>query len=166
MTDFTPATLREMAEAATPGPWSAHDETGPRTKWGTKGNIGIWADARYQHALAAYDEDEDGDPEDDAWVAGIWGEISQEDHANARLIAAAPDLALALADALEQRDKLVEALREATKIVHMAFVAATREAVNAGRSHPLGRNFDAWRVRCARAEDQARAALALVEGGK
>lgn len=55
---------------------------------------------------------------------------------------------------------LVNALREATEVVHKAFVAATMESVNAGPSHPLAVNFDKWRVRCANAEERARAALA------
>ena len=58
---------------------------------------------------------------------------------------------------------VVEALTESVEVVHKAYVAATMEAVNAGSSHPLTGQMDAWRVRCMKAEAHARAAL---EGAK
>lgn len=61
-------------------------------------------------------------------------------------------------------DEAVEALREAVEIVHKAYVSATMEAVNAGPDHPLAKQMDAWRLRCMRAETDARAALARTGG--
>lgn len=62
-------------------------------------------------------------------------------------------------------DEAVEALREAVEIVHKAYVSATMEAVNAGPDHPLAKQMDAWRLRCMRAETDARAALARTGEG-
>jgi hypothetical protein len=67
---------------------------------------------------------------------------------------------------METLDALREALTEAVEVVHKAYVAATMEAVNAGPSHPLMKNYDAWRVRCMKAETKGRAALAYAQGVK
>lgn len=63
-------------------------------------------------------------------------------------------------------DALVKAAEEAAEVVHKAYVSATMEAVNAGPSHPLKDNFDKWRVRCLRAEEALRAALAAIREGR
>lgn len=55
-----------------------------------------------------------------------------------------------------------EALVEAAAFAHKAFVQAKMEAVNAGPTHPLKNQLDAWRVRCMNAEQCARAALARI----
>lgn len=57
-------------------------------------------------------------------------------------------------------DEVVKALREAVEIVHKAYVSAKMEAVNAGPNHPLAKQMGAWRTRCLRSENAARAALA------
>ena len=75
--------------------------------------------------------------------------------ANARLIALTPQLAAALI-------KAEEAMVEATEIVHKEYVRATLDAVNAGPSHPLQKQMDAWRVRCMNAEKVSRAALSEI----
>lgn len=72
----------------------------------------------------------------------------------------------ALAPASGGVDALVKAAEEAAEVVHKAYVSATMEAVNAGPSHPLKDNFDKWRVRCLRAEEALRAALAAYRGEK
>ena len=56
-------------------------------------------------------------------------------------------------------DEVVKALREAVEIVHKAYVSAKMEAVNAGPNHPLAKQMGAWRTRCLRSENAARAAL-------
>ncbi len=93
-------------------------------------------------------------------IATAWGGYLRAE-ADARLIALAPDLAAALI-------KVEEAMVEATEIVHKEYVRATLDAVNAGPSHPLQKQVDAWRIRCLRSEESARAALseilALTEG--
>jgi len=95
-------------------------------------------------------------------IATLWGGYKAED-ANARLIALAPSLAAALI-------KAEEALVEATEIVHKEYVRAKLEAVNAGPSHPLQKQADAWRIRCMKSEASSRAALseirALTGGGE
>jgi hypothetical protein len=72
--------------AHTPGPWKSSGQTGT-------GNF----DSRNQGALAIGVHSEE-------WiVADVWDEFGEgEGHANARLIAAAPDLLEALIDAREQ----------------------------------------------------------------
>ncbi|QCP84308.1 hypothetical protein EYE35_01030 [Cereibacter sphaeroides] len=98
----------------------------------------------------------------------IWVDAAQEDPDNGMVGWAYASEGLACPEYLardgETVTALVEALREATEVVHKAFVAATMESVNAGPSHPLAANFDKWRVRCANAEERARAALAKLEG--
>jgi invasion protein IalB len=63
-------------------------------------------------------------------------------------------------------EALVEALAECTHITHKAYVAATMEAVNSGPAHPLSKQMDDWRLRCLRAEEKARAALAQIKEPK
>ncbi|MEH3108940.1 MAG: hypothetical protein PGN22_03110 [Agrobacterium cavarae] len=76
----------------TPGPWNAEHTSGPTNQYATA-STGVWSQKRFDAAL---DRDKMSDPMDDAWICGIWGEVSPEDIANANLIAAAPDLLEAL----------------------------------------------------------------------
>ena len=55
--------------------------------------------------------------------------------------------------------RLTEALKDAVEIVHKSYVLATMEAVNAGPASPIAASHDAWRAKCVRAEEAARAAL-------
>lgn len=93
---------------------------------------------------------------DGSEIAAIDGDYNEPDlwpmmEANARLIA----LAAALI-------KAEEALAEATEIVHKEYVRATLEAVDAGPSHPLQKQVDAWRIRCMKSEASSRAALSEI----
>jgi hypothetical protein len=90
MTVMDNDTIRKLLDEATPGPWHSEEKPGMQAM-GLRSNIGVWADHRYNAALAL--DDDDIDPEDECWLAGIWGKLSDKDRANARLIAAAPDLA-------------------------------------------------------------------------
>ena len=70
----------------------------------------------------------------------------------------------AIGEATRLRALLDEArpvLEEAAAVAHRAFVAANMEAANAGPTHPLKRQLDAWRVRCLNADQRARATLAV-----
>lgn len=55
--------------------------------------------------------------------------------------------------------RLTEALKGAVEIVHKSYVLATMEAVNAGPASPIAASHDAWRAKCVRVEESARAAL-------
>ena len=57
---------------------------------------------------------------------------------------------------------LAEAVEELTAVAHKAYVAATMEAVNAGGSHPLKAQMEAWRLRCLRAGESGHDALAVL----
>ena len=75
----------------TKGPWHAENANGPTNEYATAG-IGVWAQIKFDAAI----DDNSDDPIDEAWICGIWGKLSEEEIANARLIAAAPDLLGAL----------------------------------------------------------------------
>jgi len=62
-------------------------------------------------------------------------------------------------DAQAKIARLTEALKDAVEIVHKSYVLATMEAVNAGPASPIAASHDAWRAKCVRAEEAARAAL-------
>lgn len=89
MTQVDTDTLAGLLADATPGPWMPEEKTGPISDW-ARANIGVWSPHRLAQSTAADDGD---DPMDDAWLCGIWGDIGDEDMANARLIALAPELA-------------------------------------------------------------------------
>ena len=59
-------------------------------------------------------------------------------------------------------DEALPVIEEAAAVAHKAFVAANMEAVNAGPTHPLKNQLDAWRVRCMNAEQRASATLAKI----
>lgn len=82
--------------------------------------------------------------------------VCSQSDATLKLEDMAPQLAAALI-------KAEEALVEATEIVHKEYVRATLEAVNAGPSHPLQKQADAWRIRCMKSEASSRAALSEIE---
>ena len=108
MSKYTPTApetddLQKLLDAATPGPWVAEEKTGPASEW-ARSNLGVWSEHRLTLSTTADDGD---DPMDDAWLCGIWGQLSEDDFANARLIALAPDLARRVIAA----EKLAEALR-------------------------------------------------------
>ena len=92
MIDLT--TLRRLHEAATEGPWATENK-GPKSDWGIVASIGIWAQSRWDAAYELNPDDVD-EADDACWIAGIWGEISDEEKANAALIELAPDLAAAV----------------------------------------------------------------------
>ena len=94
MIDLT--TLRRLHEAATEGPWATENK-GPKSDWGIVASIGIWAQSRWDAAYELNPDDVD-EADDACWIAGIWGEISDEEKANAALIELAPDLAAAVLD--------------------------------------------------------------------
>lgn len=97
----------------TPGPWYHDDAIGPALGIDrhSKATVGVWAQSRYD--AAADMDDEDYDPEDEKWLCGAWGVRSEEDIANAKLIAAAPELLealegmLRLADAAGASDRII-----------------------------------------------------------
>lgn len=91
----------------TPGPWKAEHASGPTNQYAAA-STGVWSQQKFDAALDAGDED--NDPMDAAWICGIWGNLSPEDFANARLIAAAPDLFQALEELLEAYSKPDERL--------------------------------------------------------
>lgn len=64
-----------------------------------------------------------------------------------------------VAEAHAKIARLTEALKDAVEIVHKSYVLATMEAVNAGPASPIAASHDAWRAKCVRAEEAARAAL-------
>lgn len=76
----------------TPGPWNAEHASGPTNQYATA-STGVWSQKKFD---AEIDAGTAADPMDAAWICGIWGEISPEDFANARLIAAAPEILEAL----------------------------------------------------------------------
>lgn len=93
----------EIPEGFTPGPWHVDPEAGPENFNGDKADTGVWAQARFDAAL------DDFAPMDEAWVCGIWGgALTATDHANARLIALAPDMAAELT-ALREREAVLVA---------------------------------------------------------
>ena len=83
----------------TPGPCRVVETPGQKTAWGDKSNIGVWSQTRWDNAYEA-DTDDLAAAYDAAWTCGIWGEITDEDRANAELYAAAPDLHRELTAAL------------------------------------------------------------------
>ena len=104
----------------TPGPWIAEHGTGPTNKYATA-STGVWSKPKFDVALELGDED--SDPMDPAWVCGIWGDLSPEDFANARLIAAAPDLLAALKALLEYSGIIEERCGDAETKAARAVIA-------------------------------------------
>lgn len=83
-----------MKAKHTTGPWFVDESKGPVIGGTIKATIGVWAQKRFNDALRS--DDEKIEPEDEKWLCGAWGVLSDEDFANANLIAAAPDLLEAL----------------------------------------------------------------------
>lgn len=79
----------------TPGPWAHESKKGPHNVEGTVSSMGVFSVSRFNDFMEEEDANE-CDAIDASWVCGIWGEISDEDEANASLIAAAPKLLEAL----------------------------------------------------------------------
>ena len=92
MTLPTDDELRAMLAGATKGPWSNDLEKGPVSGWNLRAHIGLWAQSKWDDAYEADPDDIDA-ADDYAWIAGIWGEISDKDVANLELMTLAPDLA-------------------------------------------------------------------------
>ena len=95
----------------TPGPWVAEHEAGPATTDGAIASTGVWSQTRY---ATARESEEGDDPMDSAWICGIWGDLTSEQFANARLIAAAPDLLHSLkeiSDMFMARPDMVRAMQ-------------------------------------------------------
>lgn len=94
----------------TPGPWIAEHADGPDNVY-AKSSTGVWSKKKHEAAVENYEHR----PMDEAWICGIWGAIDDEDLANARLIAAAPellDVVMRLADG-ERSDEGHTAIRDA-----------------------------------------------------
>lgn len=126
----------------TPGPWFIDETKGPWILGKTaQATIGIWAQKRFDDALAV--NDHDVDPEDEKWLCGAWGKCSPEDFANAHLIATAPDMYEALKDITSLCDYLAEEIFSLTK--HIDGAKELRKSIKERTKH-------------------ARAALAKAEG--
>ena len=144
--------LKALLDGATPGPWEAVLDVFWRVYVADGGDYAGQCVGDMNESAAMWRSPSDEQPDDFA-------------EANARLIALAPDLLAEVIALRERQARLVEALREATEITHKAYVSATMEAVNAGPSHPLAKQMEAWRMRCLKSESVARAALAEIENG-
>ena len=81
----------------TPGPWDVYP--------GTRAGIDT-KDGSFSIVVAGYDDDE----------CGIWGRTNAEAEANARLIAAAPDLLEALSELLAEAEDIFVCMADATGI--------------------------------------------------
>lgn len=99
-------TIRKLLAEATPGPWYSEEKPGMKAM-GQPSSIGVWSEHKFNAALVS--DDEDIDPKDEAWIAGIWGILCDEDRANAGLIAAAPDLA---AEVLRLREDAMQSIAD------------------------------------------------------
>ena len=115
MTKIDIAALVADREAGTKGPWIAQEESGQKTAHGIASNIGVWSQQRWDDAYEA-NPDDMGEAEDAAWILGIWGEIGDEDRANARRIARVPDMEAALIAQDAELKRLREALAEIAEI--------------------------------------------------
>lgn len=110
--------IKRDREAGTDGPWVAEHEAGPANPYG-RADTGVWAVPLYEAALA----DDDLEPDDEKWVCGIWGKLKKRHFANARLIAAAPEMADALIEATEKIARLernIALLEEGVTAAYMA----------------------------------------------
>lgn len=110
-TDEIAAAIEANMPGVTPGEWKAENRESMLSGYGQRANVGVWSQARYDRA--AESEDEDDDPEDSAWLLGIWGVISDEDYANAAHIAltSPANMAALLSERKAMRDE-IERLRE------------------------------------------------------
>jgi len=95
MTQIDIAALVADREAGTKGPWIAQEKSGQKTAHGIASSIGVWSQQRLDDAYEA-NPDDMAEAENAAWILGIWGEIGDEDRANARRIARVPDMEAAL----------------------------------------------------------------------
>lgn len=103
-TDEIAAAIEANMPGVTPGEWKAENRESMLSGYGQRANVGVWSQARYDRAV----ESEDDDPEDSAWLLGIWGVISEEDYANAAHIALCnPDnIAALLAERKAMREEI------------------------------------------------------------
>ncbi|WP_299830689.1 hypothetical protein [uncultured Roseobacter sp.] len=82
--------LKALLDEATEGPWRPEHSVGPENPYGIA-NTGVWSQSLYDEWFEASEDEEDA--LDRSWVCGIWGKITDQDIADAKLIAMAPDLA-------------------------------------------------------------------------
>jgi hypothetical protein len=83
--------LLRVLDGATPGPWISEAGDGPETTDHSKSDLGVWSETAFYETLEECDDESEA--MDLAWVCGIWGDIGDQEIANSRLIAMAPDLA-------------------------------------------------------------------------
>lgn len=117
--------IKADREAGTPGKWDWSGGDGP-TNPNATANIGIWSEHRLNEAYEAEIED----PDDEKWIAGIWGAIDGEDCANARRIARVPEMEAALLAWTEAMAEANEAMEmgdpeTAVSIIESAYREAT-----------------------------------------
>lgn len=130
----------EIPEGYTPGEWHVEEKPNLESEWG-KASIGIWSQHLFDEAMADPDGPDAVDAMDDAWICGIWGDLSDEDRANARLIALAPQMAAEI-------DRLRNALRisiEASRLSGERTAASHR--ASSEREAGLEREIEALRDR-------------------
>ena len=121
--------VKAAREDATEGPWRAEQNDGPESPYG-KAGIGIGSIPIFDRVFA--ETDDAAEAEDEHWVAGIWGKCGDEQNANARLIALAPDMARALLAA----ERAVERIQN--------YEEAERLAADTGSTADYDAVFEAW----------------------
>ena len=106
------AALLASLTGFTPGPCRAVGEPTQTTNDGIRASISVFSQDRWDRAYEADPYDTDA-ADDAASTCCIWGEITDEDRANAELYAAAPDLHRIATEQAVEIERLREALEDA-----------------------------------------------------